>query len=122
MTDHNFRWKHYYPTRTLRYWALFEAFLGKCALCGEQIDPMLVSTHTKAGSIDHIKPLSHGGNNSFANCQLVHRDCNFKKGDVYKGEHSNGFLYNKDRSWYSCDSFSGSFKNNHKRYGEKRGW
>ena len=46
-----------------------------CALCGKPIKDM------KDCTIDHIIPLSKGGQTTLENCQLAHAKCNQKKAD-----------------------------------------
>lgn len=58
---------------------LLERDNGICQLC---FAPVL-KTSTKRGdtpSIDHITPLIHGGEHSYANTQLAHFSCNSRKG------------------------------------------
>lgn len=46
---------------------------GRCGICGKKVP--------RAGqSFDHIKPISRGGEHSFANVQLAHLLCNLRKG------------------------------------------
>ena len=60
-----------------------------CGLCGYEVDKTLsfVDPNTSkpnplAKSIDHIIPLSQGGNEyERSNCQLAHRRCNRDKSD-----------------------------------------
>lgn len=52
-----------------------------CQLCGE---PVVMSTpypDSWSPSIDHIQPLSRGGDDTKANVQLAHRFCNTSKGN-----------------------------------------
>ena len=66
---------------------LYERDHGICAICGGKCD---WSDHKRNGryfiagknypSIDHIVPLSKGGEHSWNNVQLVHFSCNSKKG------------------------------------------
>lgn len=37
--------------------------------------------HPKAPTIDHILPISKGGQDVHANIQLAHFECNWRKGD-----------------------------------------
>jgi group II intron reverse transcriptase/maturase len=46
---------------------------GKCTLCGK-----LITTNDRP-EIDHIKPISLGGKNTFDNLQAVHNHCHIKK-------------------------------------------
>lgn len=47
---------------------------GLCAICG-------APASVDEGSIDHIVPLSKGGEHTYANVQLAHKSCNFAKGN-----------------------------------------
>lgn len=46
---------------------------GQCGICGEDVDP--TDFH-----VDHIVPLSRGGEHSYANTQTAHPKCNQRKG------------------------------------------
>ena len=61
---------------------------GRCWLCGEQCDPEdfierdgTVICGDLYPSIDHVIPLSKGGEHSWANVKLAHRRCNYLKSD-----------------------------------------
>lgn len=49
---------------------------GVCGICGEDVDP----THFH---VDHILPLSRGGEHSYANTQPAHPVCNQRKHDKF---------------------------------------
>lgn len=51
---------------------LLERDDGICGICGHDVDPM-------AYDIDHIVPLSRGGEHSYANTQVAHPLCNKRK-------------------------------------------
>jgi 5-methylcytosine-specific restriction endonuclease McrA len=51
---------------------LLEMDDGVCGICGEDVDPL-------AFEVDHIVPLSRGGEHSYANTQVAHRRCNNEK-------------------------------------------
>jgi hypothetical protein len=51
----------------------------KCKICGMDCAP-------DVGTIDHVIPLSKGGEDSFENQQWAHRLCNVRKGDKMPGE------------------------------------
>lgn len=46
-----------------------------CYLCGE------LFTRKNGPTIDHVRPLSRGGDWSVSNLMLAHRRCNLEKGD-----------------------------------------
>lgn len=46
---------------------------GVCGVCGGDVDPL--DFH-----VDHIVPLVHGGDHSYANTQATHPSCNLRKG------------------------------------------
>ncbi len=47
---------------------------GICGICREPVDP------AEPWHVDHIRPLSKGGEHSYANTQLAHAACNLSKG------------------------------------------
>jgi len=62
------------------YDALFERDQGICQICGMRVHPDKHCDSNWSGTIDHIIPLSIGGEHSMSNCQLAHRICNSLKG------------------------------------------
>jgi len=56
---------------------VFELDEGICGICS---DPILEDFH-----VDHIIPLSRGGEHSYANVQAAHPRCNIKKGNKIEG-------------------------------------
>jgi 5-methylcytosine-specific restriction endonuclease McrA len=50
----------------------------KCAICGKELTGGEVT-------LDHIKPISRGGQTIFENCQILCFNCNLNKGDKYNG-------------------------------------
>ncbi len=58
-------------------YVVFELCEGICGICG---DPILEDFH-----VDHIIPLSRGGEHSYANTQAAHPLCNIKKGNKLEG-------------------------------------
>lgn len=53
----------------------------RCGLCDQKVPMDRVVPHSKAPTIDHIVPLSRGGDDIRANVQLAHFLCNSLKGD-----------------------------------------
>lgn len=51
----------------------------RCGLCGQRINRKLVFPHPRSVSLDHIIPLSRGGEHSMANTQASHYECNLRK-------------------------------------------
>jgi len=49
-----------------------------CGICGKQLPG------EKMATLDHIKPISKGGQNSIKNIQLAHWKCNNEKGNKCK--------------------------------------
>lgn len=48
-----------------------------CWLCHQPVNQALPHNHPLARSVDHIVPLSHGGDPlDRSNCRLAHRKCN----------------------------------------------
>lgn len=57
-----------------------------CQLCGKPTRPDLPSGHNLYPSLDHITPLSKGGDHTRANTQCAHRICNSYKNDGVFGQ------------------------------------
>jgi 5-methylcytosine-specific restriction endonuclease McrA len=53
---------------------------GRCGLCGDLVLMAAKVPHPKAPTIDHIVPVSDGGDDTRANVQLAHFRCNSVKG------------------------------------------
>lgn len=58
---------------------VFERDGWKCHLCRKRINPKLKNPHPKSASLDHIIPLTVGGEHSLANSATAHLDCNMAK-------------------------------------------
>lgn len=52
---------------------------GVCYICSEHIDILMDWPHPKSFSIDHIIPLSRGGDNTLNNVASTHLRCNISK-------------------------------------------
>jgi len=57
-----------------------------CGLCGGDVDMLIRNPDPRAPTIDHVVPLSLGGDDIKANVQLAHRACNTAKGARGSGE------------------------------------
>lgn len=99
-------WRVVYPERAARYDALRRARVQAatvtaaafaprdvlardgwaCQLCRRPIDPAIPWPDPRSPSIDHIVPLSRGGQHSLANVQAAHLGCNSAKGDRCDGD------------------------------------
>jgi 5-methylcytosine-specific restriction endonuclease McrA len=53
---------------------------GRCQLCGGQVPMVVKVPELLAPTIDHIVPVSKGGDDTRANVQLAHFVCNSRKG------------------------------------------
>ena len=51
-----------------------------CGICDEPVDPDLRAPDPKSASIDHVVPLSLGGDDTPANVRLAHLGCNVSRG------------------------------------------
>lgn len=51
-----------------------------CGICGEPVDRSLRFPDPASKSIDHVLPIEAGGSHTYANVQLTHLRCNFRKG------------------------------------------
>ena len=58
---------------------VFERDDWLCGLCGEQVDKDLMWPDPMSASLDHIIPLSRGGEHTLDNVQLAHLVCNIRK-------------------------------------------
>lgn len=65
---------------------IFERDGWVCGLCGEDVPREWVSRSPGSPSLDHILPISLGGEHSRANVQLAHLRCNVVKGNRPFGE------------------------------------
>lgn len=57
-----------------------------CGICGRKINKRLKWPMPFSPSIDHIVPLSKGGNDNPANVQAAHLRCNLGKNAINKGQ------------------------------------
>ena len=51
-----------------------------CGICLEPVDPALRGPNPMSASLDHVKPLSRGGDHLYSNVQCAHFLCNSLKG------------------------------------------
>lgn len=62
--------------------AAVKALGHPCWLCGHNIDPALGAKHAMSFTLDHLVPLSKGGNLlDPANARAAHRRCNSARGN-----------------------------------------
>lgn len=61
--------------------SVFERDGWVCQICGEAIDRDAVAKSPLSASLDHIIPLSKGGEHSMSNTQCSHLRCNMMKSD-----------------------------------------
>lgn len=66
--------------------SVFEKDGWVCQLCGGAIDPSLPWPDRMAASVDHIVPISLGGDDTFDNVQAAHSGCNSSKGNRVNAE------------------------------------
>jgi hypothetical protein len=52
-----------------------------CLLCVTPVDPALRWPHLMSASLDHVVPMSRGGDHSYLNVQTAHLSCNIAKGN-----------------------------------------
>jgi hypothetical protein len=64
---------------------LGERFGWRCYWCGDWCGESLDGARAQA-TVDHVRPLSRGGQNVVANCVLACLDCNHRKGDLLPEE------------------------------------
>jgi 5-methylcytosine-specific restriction endonuclease McrA len=56
---------------------IFNRDQWRCRMCGCRVEKVAAAKHE--ATVDHIVPLSKGGEHSPSNCQTACRDCNVKK-------------------------------------------
>ena len=61
--------------------ALFEYYNWTCYICGKIIDKDIRLPNKQAATIDHVVPLSKGGEHVLDNVRPAHANCNYKKAD-----------------------------------------
>lgn len=71
--------------------ALFEHYDWICYLCHKPIDKDLRLPNKQAATIDHVIPLSRGGEHVWDNVRPAHAHCNYKKADKLL-EEWNGYI------------------------------
>lgn len=52
----------------------------RCHVCGKRIDRTLSGRAAMGPTIDHLVPISEGGEHSYANVRAAHRRCNSRRG------------------------------------------
>jgi 5-methylcytosine-specific restriction endonuclease McrA len=57
-----------------------------CHLCNQKVDKTLTGRNPFMPSLDHVLPLSKGGEHSNKNVRISHLRCNLKKHDQVVGE------------------------------------
>lgn len=67
---------------------LFELHNWMCWVCKEPINRRLRLPNYYAATVEHIVPLSKGGEHVWSNVAVSHAICNFNKGDSQPGEFS----------------------------------
>jgi 5-methylcytosine-specific restriction endonuclease McrA len=60
---------------------IFERDHWICGICGEMIDSVIGYPDSLSPFLDHIVPLTKGGNHTRDNCQASHLRCNISKGN-----------------------------------------
>lgn len=63
---------------------VYENHNWECGVCGKKINPKLKFPNPKSKSLDHILPLSKGGNHVSDNIRPAHLGCNSSKGNRIK--------------------------------------
>lgn len=62
--------------------AIYERDGWICQLCSEPVDPSVPVNTRWDATLDHIVPVSRGGDDSLGNLRLAHRRCNAVRGDL----------------------------------------
>lgn len=61
--------------------AVFIRDNGECHLCKQPVDFDLKWPHPMSRTLDHVIPISHGGQHTYENVRLAHMWCNTSKGN-----------------------------------------
>jgi hypothetical protein len=61
---------------------VFERDNWACWICCESVDPKREWPDPLSASVDHIEPISQGGEHSYANTRLAHLGCNSARRDA----------------------------------------
>lgn len=61
---------------------VFERDKWICQICNQPVNKDLRWPHPQAASLDHVRPMSRGGEHSYKNTQCSHYECNHKKRDL----------------------------------------
>jgi 5-methylcytosine-specific restriction endonuclease McrA len=72
---------------TIKAAEIYERDGWVCKLCQHPVDKGLSWPHTESASLDHVVPLSRGGDHVRANVQLAHLGCNIAKGATLDAPH-----------------------------------
>ena len=67
-------------------WAILERDRWICGICHDPIDQALTYPHPDSRSVDHIVPLSRGGDDTQWNKRAAHLGCNQARGDGHDGD------------------------------------
>lgn len=59
---------------------IFERDAWRCGVCTKSINPELTYPHPSSASLDHVVPLSEGGQHTRANTRATHLRCNLSRG------------------------------------------
>lgn len=86
-----YKGKYYSPKRRAIYArgdaidhvTLFNLHCWTCWICKEDINPKKRFPDIMAATVEHIIPISQGGEHLWTNCAPAHAMCNFKKGDSH---------------------------------------
>jgi 5-methylcytosine-specific restriction endonuclease McrA len=65
---------------------IFERDRWHCGICGKRIGKSFKYPHPRSKSIDHIVPLSEGGDDTAANKRAAHLECNRRRMNRGGGE------------------------------------
>ena len=71
---------------------VFECDKWMCQICGKPVDPSLKHPNPLCATMDHIIPISKGGEHSYANLQLAHLSCNSRKSNGGTCDYATGQL------------------------------
>lgn len=65
---------------------IYERDHWTCGICNGSVDPTLEHPHPLSASLDHVIPVSLGGDHTRANTRCTHLTCNVRRGNRPDGE------------------------------------
>lgn len=85
--DHRGRARHYgVEYEPVNRYKVYARDGWRCGICRLKVDRRLTAPHPMSASLDHIVPMSRGGNHTYQNTQCAHWRCNVLKAATGAGD------------------------------------